>query len=392
MPLAVIVLGLAIFAQGTSELMLAGLLPMIAPDLGVTIPEAGLLISGFAVGMLVGAPVLAVLTLRLRRRTALAWFLGAFVLAHVAGALAPGYGLLMASRVVAAVVYAGFWAVASVTAIGLVPADRRAKAMAVVAGGLTVAMVVGLPLGTLIGEWLGWRAAFWAVAGATAVVGVAVVATVPAGVADPQRRPRIADELRTMRNPRLWLAFSTNSLTTAATLVVFSYIAPMLIEDTGLPPGAVPAVLALYGLGTLIGITVAGRTADAHPSGTLVVALGGLAAVSVVLGLVIGEPVLAVTAVGLLGLASFATNPALNARVFALAGDAPTMAAATNVSAFNVGITVGPALGGVLIGAGFGYPALTWAAAALALLGVATVVALGRTGAEVAPADGTLVR
>ena len=288
----------------------------------------------------------------------------------------------MASRVVAAVVYAGFWAVASVTAIGLVSADRRAKAMAVVAGGLTVAMVIGLPLGTLIGEWLGWRAAFWAVAIATAVVGIAVVATVPAGVTDPERRPRITDELRTMRKPRLWLAFSTNSLTTAATLVIFSYIAPMLIDGTGLTPAAVPAVLALYGLGTVIGITVAGRTADAHPSATLATALGAIAVVSVVLGLGLGVPVLAVIAVGLLGVASFATNPALNARVFALAGDAPTMAAATNVSAFNLGIIVGPALGGALIGAGFGYPALTWAAAALAVLGLGTVFALGAPVAE----------
>jgi DHA1 family chloramphenicol resistance protein-like MFS transporter len=165
MPLAVYILGLSIFAQGTSELMLAGLLPGMAADLGVSIPDAGLLISAFALGMLVGAPLLAVATIRLPRRTVLLSFLAIFALSHVAGALTADYAVLFATRVVGAFVYAGFWAVAAATAIGLVPVNARAKAMSVLAGGLTVATILGLAAGTVIGLLLGWRADFLAVAG-----------------------------------------------------------------------------------------------------------------------------------------------------------------------------------------------------------------------------------
>jgi DHA1 family chloramphenicol resistance protein-like MFS transporter len=376
MPLAVVVLGVAIFAQGTSELMLAGLLPMIVTDLGVSVPQAGLLISGFAVGMLVGAPLLAVATLRLPKRTALLGFVGAFALAHVVGALAPNYAVLMTSRILAALVYAGFWAVATVTAVGLVPLDRRARAMAVVVGGLTVAAVAGLPLGTLIGEQWGWRAVFWTIAAMTAAAGVGIRLTVPAGVDDREQRPSIGAELRAMRNPRLWLAYSTNALCTAAVLVVFSYLAPMLVEITGLPVGAVPAVLGLYGLGTVAGIAVASRTADAWPTATLLTSLGALAVLALVLHVVIGSAIPTVITIGLFGMAAFAANPVLNARVFDLAGEAPTLAAATNISAFNLGITVGPALGAAIIGAGLGYGALTWASVVAAVLAMGSVVAL----------------
>ena len=376
MPFAVVVLGVAIFAQGTSELMLTGLLPMIVADLGVSVPQAGLLISGFAVGMLVGAPVLAVATLHLPRRTSLLGFVSAFAAAHAVGALAPGYGVLMVTRVVAAVVYAGFWAVATVTAAALVPAERRARAMALVAGGLTVAAVAGMPLGTLIGEQWGWRAAFWTIAAMSAAVGVGIRLSVPADAADPGPRPAVAAELRAMRNPRLWLAYSTNALTTTAVLIVFSYLAPMLVEVTGLSSVAVPAVLGLYGIGSVMGIALASRTADRWPMPTLLGALAALAALAVVLGAGLGSPVVAVTTIGLFGVAAFATNPVLTARVFDLAWQARTLAAATNVSAFNVGITVGPAIGAAIIGAGLGYVALTWASAAAALLAAGTVAAL----------------
>ncbi|MGI5127407.1 Cmx/CmrA family chloramphenicol efflux MFS transporter [Pseudonocardia sp. CA-107938] len=376
MPLAVVVLGFAIFAQGTSELMLAGLLPMIVTDLGISVPQAGLLISGFAVGMLVGAPILAVATLRLPKRTSLLGFVGAFALAHAVGALAPNYAVLMASRIVAALVYAGFWAVATVTAVGLVPRDKRARAMGIVVGGLTVAAVAGLPLGTLVGEQWGWRAVFWTIAVLSAAAGVAIRLTVPAGVDDRDERPSVGAELRAMRNPRLWLAYSTNALMTTSVLVVFSYFAPMLVEVTGLPAGAVPAVLGLYGLGSVAGIALASRTADGWPTATLLVSLGALAVLAVVLNVVLASAIPAVITIGLFGMACFASNPALNARVFDLAGEAPTLAAATNISAFNLGITVGPAVGAAIIGAGLGYGALTWASAVAAVLAVGSVVAL----------------
>jgi DHA1 family chloramphenicol resistance protein-like MFS transporter len=374
MPIAVYVLGLAIFAQGTSELMLAGLLPELATDLHVSIPDAGLLISAFAVGMLVGAPVLAVVTLRWPRRTALLVFLAIFALSHVAGALTPNYEVLLATRVIGAFVYAGFWAVAAVTAIGLVPVTSRAKAMSVVTGGLTIATIVGLPAGTVIGQHLGWRSAFWAVAALSTLAMGGVVATIPSGRPDPESVPRLSSEVRAMANPRLWLSYCTTALVTGAILVIFSYLAPLLTETTGLPPDAVPGVLALYGVGSLIGIILGGRTADATPFRTLSVGITGVTAFSAVLALWTTVPVVAIGAIFLLGGFGFGTNPALNARVFSLADRAPTLATAINFSSFNVGITVGPWLGGLAINAGSGYRTLGWIAVALGVVALGTVV------------------
>ncbi|MFI7065730.1 Cmx/CmrA family chloramphenicol efflux MFS transporter [Kribbella sp. NPDC050124] len=377
MPLAVYVLGLAIFAQGTSELMLTGLLPEIAADLKVSIPAAGLLISAFAVGMLVGAPILAVATLRWSRHATMLVFLTVFALAHVAGALTPGYGVLLATRIVAAFVYAGFWAVAAATAIGLAGPDARAKAISIVAGGLTIAGIVGLPAGTVIGQHLGWRAAFWAVAGLSAIAMAGVIATIPRGRSG--RTPEIRQELRAMTNPALWLAYSTTALSTGAILVVFAYLAPLLTDATGLSAGWVPIVLALYGVGALAGITIGGRTADARPFTTLRIGLIGVIAACALLAVWTGTAWVAVPAVVVLGGFGFANNPAVNARVFAEAESAPTLAAAFNVSAFNVGITVGPWLGGLAIDAGTGYGAMGWIGVALGLLALATVLVASRT-------------
>ncbi|WP_371402328.1 MFS transporter [Kribbella sp. NBC_00662] len=374
MPIAVYVLGLSIFAQGTSELMLAGLLPELATDLQVSIPRAGLLISAFALGMLVGAPVLAVLTLTWSRRTALLAFLTVFALTHIAGGLTPNYTVLLVTRIVGAFVYAGFWSVAAVTVMSLVSSDTRARAMSIVTGGLTVATIVGLPLGTVLGQHLGWRSAFWTVAGLCVLAMVGVVATVPGDRPNPATAPRLADELRVLVNARLWLAFGTTALVTATILVVFSYLAPLLTQITGLPASAVPGVLALYGLGSFIGITVGGRFADALPFHTLFISITGLVILSALLAVVTSTPVAAVAVIALLGGFGFAANPALNARVFSLAGEAPTLATATNFSAFNVGITVGPWLGGLAIDAGAGYPALGWIAVATGLAALATVL------------------
>lgn len=372
MPLAVYVLGLAIFAQGTSELMLAGLLPELSTDLGVSIPQAGLLISAFALGMLIGAPVLAVITLRWPRRNSLLAFLAVFVAAHIVGALTSEYWVLFATRVVSAFVYAGFWALAATTAVQLVPANARGKAMSIVAGGLTIATIVGLPAGTVIGQHLGWRAAFWSVAALSALSMIAVLAKIPGG--RPTEVPQLRTELRTMANPRLWLSYSTTALSTGSLMAVFPYLAVMLPDTTKVTQAWVPAVLALYGLGALIGISVGGRTSDSHPFRTLYVGAAGMTLIAAALALTAKLPGPVIVLVFLLGAFGFATNPALNTRVFSLAGAAPTLATATNFSAFNVGITVGPWLGGIAIGAGLGYASIGWIGAALGAAMLATVV------------------
>jgi DHA1 family chloramphenicol resistance protein-like MFS transporter len=265
--------------------------------------------------------------------------------------------------------------------VSLVPENARGKAMGIVAGGLTVATIVGLPGGTVIGQHLGWRAAFWAVAALSALAMAGVLATIPGGRPDPDNMPRLRNELRAMANPRLWLAYSTTALSTGALLVTFSYLGAMLTGTTGLPEGWVPGVLALYGAGSLIGITIGGRTSDERPFGTLYTGITAAVVVSAALALSASTPALAVPLIVLLGAFGFATNPALNTRVFALAGDAPTLAAATNFSAFNVGITAGPWLGGLAIDAGLGYPSVGWIGAALgvAALGTVALAAARRT-------------
>ncbi|GAA1610758.1 MFS transporter [Nonomuraea maheshkhaliensis] len=390
MPLAVYILGLSIFAQGTSELMLAGLIPVLSDDLGVSVPEAGLLISAFAMGMLVGAPVLAIATSRWPRRTVLLAFTAIFVLTHVVAALTSSYGVLFATRVAGAFVYAGFWAVAASTAIGLVPVNARARAMSVLAGGLTVATVLGLSAGTMIGQHLGWRAAFWTVAAMSALAGIGVFVTIPGGrprpatkqpttpgaVADAAPGPvsGVVAELRALARPALWLAYATTAITTAALLASFSYLSALLIGTTGLDAAWVPAVLALYGVGSLIGITIGGRIADARPFPLLYAGITGVILTSAALAVSATTALIAIPLIFLLGAFGFGTNPALNARPFALARNAPTLAAAVNVSAFNVGITVGPWLGGLAIGAGLGYASVAWIGAAIGVAALGSVV------------------
>ena len=267
MPAAVWIIGFAIFAQGTSELMLAGLLPGLAADLNVTIPQAGLLISGFALGMFVGAPILAIATLRWPGKRALIVLLALFVVAHVVGALTASYVVLFVARFLGAFVYAGFWAVGGSTALALVPPARRGRAMSIVAGGLTVATVIGLPVGTSIGQHFGWRGAFWAVAALAALAIVAVLAKVPD--LRPETAPRVRDELRGLAAPRLWRSYGMTALATAALLGTFSYLGAMLVDTTGLDQRWVPAVLLIYGVGALIGIALGGRAADLRPHRSL---------------------------------------------------------------------------------------------------------------------------
>lgn len=382
LPLAVYVLGMTAFALGTSEFMLAGLLPDIASDLGVSVPEAGLLVSAFAVGMLIGAPLLAVATLWLPRRATMAGLLVVFVLGHVLGAVTDVYGVLFASRVVSALACAGFWAVGSATAISLVPADRRGRAMAVMVGGLTVANVLGVPAGAFVAQHFGWRAVLWCVAVCALLTMAGVLTLVPEGSNTTGTGPRLRAELRVYADGRVWLALVTTALVSAGIFAAFSYMAPLLTDAGGLTEAWVPGMLALFGVGSFIGITLGGRFADDHPFGTLYAGTGAVAAVLAVMALPVRGAVPLAVGVFLFGLAGFAVSPALNARVFALADGAPTLAGATNVSAFNLGNTIGPWLGGLSIDAGYGYPSVCWLGAGLSVAALGTVgvsAALSRT-------------
>lgn len=390
MPVGVWVLGLSVFALGTSEFMLSGILQPLARDMGVSIPQAGLLISAFAVGMVVGAPVLAAATLRLPRRTTLIALLSVFGLGQVAGAVAPSYGLLFASRVVSALACAGFWAVGAAVAVSLVPVTARARAMAIMVGGLSIANIAGVPAGSFLGQHAGWRSAFWAVAVLSAIGLVGVVTLVPH--TRPPRgadAPRLRAELRIYADKQVWLALLTIALNAAAVFALFSYLAPLLTDVAGLDEGWVPTVLGLFGLGGLIGTVIGGRIADAHLFGTM---YGGIAASTGVLALLalLADSAPAAVALALmLGVTSFTTAPALNARMFNVANAAPTLAGATTTASFNIGNTVGPWLGGLVIGAGWGYQAVAWTGAALAAAGVLATAAASRVQrrATTAPAS-----
>ncbi|MET9804539.1 Cmx/CmrA family chloramphenicol efflux MFS transporter [Streptomyces sp. NPDC006368] len=372
MPLAVYILGLSVFALGTSEFMLSGLLPPIAEDMHVSIPRAGLLISAFAIGMVIGAPLLAVATLRLPRKITLTALITVFGLGQVVGALAPSYGVLFASRVVSALACAGFWAVGAAVAIATVPVGARARAMAVMIGGLSIANVLGVPAGAFLGEHLGWRSAFWAVGAASAVALAGVLTLIPR-IPLPDEKPRLRRELTIYRDRQVWLAVVITALAAGGVFCAFSYLAPLLTDVAGLPAGWVPTVLALFGIGALVGTVIGGRVADAHLFGVLLSGITASTLFLAALAVFSSSPVAVVVLSFLLGVSAFYTAPALNARMFNVAGAAPTLAGATTTAAFNLGNTGGPWLGGAVIDADFGFQSTAWAGAAMTLLALAAV-------------------
>jgi DHA1 family chloramphenicol resistance protein-like MFS transporter len=253
-----------------------------------------------------------------------------------------------------------------------VPPERTARALAILLGGLTIANVVGVPAGTWLGQWLGWRAAFWAVAIVAAISLVGVLFLIPAGarITEP---PKLRNELRTFRNVRLWLSIATTVVYASAIFGTFSYAAPLITDVAGLPESAVSLVLLLFGVGSFLGNVIGGRFADRGALTNLHVSFIVIIAVLAALAAAAGSPIAAVALLFALGVAGFSAAAALNARVFQLAEDAPTLAGAVNTSAFNVGNTIGPWIGGAAISAGLGYRAPVWLGAAL------LVVALGLT-------------
>lgn len=365
LPAGVYVLGFGLFAMGSAEFLLAGVLPTVATDLHVSLSAAGFLITAFALGVVLGGPPFAVLSLRWPRRTALAATQAVFAASMAAGLLGD-YRVMLASRVVQGVAYAGYFAIASVTAIGLVTPDRTARASGVVVSGLSVAMVAGGPAGTLLGHLTTWRTGFWAVVALTTLGILTTLTAIPSSPKpplrpEPPRRepghvpgdvpgdgpgrgPRVAREVAALGRPVLWGMFGVTILTTAGYMITFNYLAAMLTEITGVPGVWVPGVLAIFGVGAFAGLSVGGRISDRRPHLAL---LGGAAAI-VLLSLVLAAAVrvvwVVVPVVLLLGVAAFVLNPAIYGRVFAIAADAPTLAGATTVSAFQLGISITPAL------------------------------------------------
>jgi MFS transporter, DHA1 family, inner membrane transport protein len=365
-------LAVGAFGIGVTEFAPMGLLPVIARDLHASIPAAGLLISAYAFGVVIGAPLMTLTTGRVPRRTLLIALAGIFTLGNLLAALSSSYAMLLVARLVTSFNHGAFFGVGSIVATSLVPAERRAGAVASMFMGLTVANVVGVPLATWAGEHMGWRASFWGIAG----LGVATIAalrlTLPALPA-PDGGDALA-ELRVLGRRSVLSALALTVVGSSAMFTVFTYIAPILREATHASLGFVTAMLILYGVGLTIGNGLGGRFADRSVDRTLIVTLASLAAILFAFALLM--PFAAPTAIliFLWGVASFALVPPLQVRVMTAAADAPNLASAMNIGAFNLGNAIGAALGGGVIAAGLGYPAVALAGAAASATGLAALV------------------
>ncbi|MFH9738663.1 Cmx/CmrA family chloramphenicol efflux MFS transporter [Streptomyces roseolus] len=348
LPLPLYPLALAVFAMGTSEFMLAGLLPDLARDLGVGIGAAGSLTSAFAVGMVVGAPLVAVFARRWSGRAGLLVSVLVFLAAHVVGAVTDSFPVLLLTRIVAALANAGFLALALAAATAMVPPDRKARALAVLLGGTTVATVVGVPGGALLGELAGWRAAFWAVAALCVPAAIGILWGGPGGGGRGEQRPLRA-EFRVLRAPGLVRVMVLAALVNAATFGSFTYLAPVVTGTAGLSASWVSVALVLFGVGSFAGVTVAGRLADRHAGRLL--AFGGplLLCGWVVLSGLADRPAGLLGVLLLQGALCFAVGGTVIAGILYQAGGAPVLAGAYATAALNVGAVAGPLSAGLVV-------------------------------------------
>ena len=336
LPLVVHVLAVGTFLMLTTEFVVAGLLPEIAGDLQVTVAQAGLLITVFAVGMVVGAPAMALLTRRLPQRTTLVLALVVFAAGHVVVALGAGFVLLLAARFVTAFATGAFWSVASVAATRAAGPGASARALGLVGAGGMLANVVGVPLGAFAGQLSGWRGPFWALA----VLALAAVPLIPRQVPREEDGPESASlrsELRAMRSGRLWLVLTACATTTGGVLSAYSYVSPLLTDRAGIAAVLVPLVLVGFGVGSLIGTVVGGRLGDVHPHATTIAVAASTTVVLLAICLLSAYAVPTVLLVVLLGLLGLSANPVLSALAVRFAGVAPTLGVAMSVAAYNLG-------------------------------------------------------
>ncbi|QGH70654.1 MFS transporter [Pseudactinotalea sp. HY158] len=369
-PIAILALALGSFGIGTTEFVIMGMLPQVGGDLGVDVATAGQYVSSYAIGVVVGAPLLTAATVRLPRRWTLVGLLGLFVVGNLLSALAPGHLALLATRFLTGLPHGAFFGVAVLVAASLVGPHRRGRAMATVLLGLSVANVVGVPSGTYIAQQFGWRWTF----GAIALIGLAAMTVVAAFA--PRQDPAAAStgsiraELGAFARPQVLLTLAVVVFGLGGLFASYSYVAPMLTAVTGLADSTVPWVLVLVGIGMTAGSLVGGRLADLSTLGTLAAGLALVVAVLLGLAVFLASAPAAIALLFLLGFASLGMGPAIQMRVIDHAGGAPTIVSAGVQSAFNMANTIGAWLGGAVIAAGAGLRAPNVVGAALALTGL----------------------
>lgn len=384
--MALLALALGGFCLGLTEFVAMGLLPDVAHDLlpgdyarssPDAISKAGWMITSYALGVVVGAPTIAASTARLPRRRLVVGLLALFVVGTTASALAPSFGLLIVARFVAALAHGAYFGAAGLLASALLGPGNEGRGFAVVLGGLTTANIFGVPLITVLGQAAGWRAAYLAVAGLFAATLLAVVAVVPEMPAAPGGSPRA--ELAAFRLPKVWLVAAFVAIGSSGFFAVNSYIAPVTTHVAGLSASAVPWVLAMMGVGMTVGNALGGIAADRNLRRSILFGFAGVAAAALLFALVAHNPVGLFVSAFLVGTAALFIAPPLQAQLILAAPGAQLMGAAVNQSAMNVANAAGAAIGGAVIGAGFGYLSAAWAGLALTLTGLClAVLSLGR--------------
>lgn len=355
------------FAIGTTEFAAMSLLPYIADGLGVDTPTASHVVSAYAIGVVVGAPLIAVFAARFSRRLTLVWLMAAYALANIMSALAPSYEWLLAFRFVSGLPHGAYFGVAALVAASLVPQEKRTQAVAMVMIGLTVANILGVPLATAIGQVVGWRFGFGVTGFLALATCVLVFAFAPRDPARPEAKP--LRELGALRHRQVWLTLGVGAIGFGGIFAVYSFTSSIMLEVTQAPPAAIPVVMAIFGVGMTLGTLLAARAADRAQMPTAVGLMVGTLLVLLVFPFLAGNLVtlsMAIFAIG--ALTSLAT--VLQTRLMDVAHDAQTLAAALNHAAFNFANALGPWLGGVVILAGYGLTSVAWVGAGLCALGL----------------------
>lgn len=372
MPRALLALAVGAFGIGCTEFAVIGLLPQISADLGVGVPAMGLLITAYAIGVVIGAPVLTMLSSKLTTRQTLIALMGVFFAGNVLSAVAPTYQLLVVARVITAFAHGSFFGVGAVAARRVVAPEKATQAISLMFVGLTVANVAGVPLGTWVGQHAGWRWVF----GGIAAIGVLTVLALRAYLPADQVRIDLAHELGAFRRRRVWAGLGITTIGFGSLFAVYSYISPILTGVTGLSGGAVTGVLVLFGVGTTVGTLAGGRFGDRWGMRVVAVGLLIVAGLMAVFTVTSAHPVAAVITLVLFGTVAFALGPIVQNMIIEAAGTSGSLVSAANQGAFNIANAIGAGLGALVIEQGFGYLAPMWVAAGLALAGAALAVVL----------------
>ncbi|SBS26088.1 Inner membrane transport protein YdhP [Marinomonas spartinae] len=369
-------LAMGAFGIGVTEFSPMGMLPVIAGDLGVSIPTAGMLISAYAFGVLIGAPVMTLLCANMPRRRLLVLSMGIFTVGNAISAMADSYSALMVGRIITSLNHGMFFGIGAVVATNIVPPNKRAGAVAAMFSGLTIATIGGVPLASFIGTAFGWRSAFWGIAAIGVMVMVALRVSLPPLV--NQEKANIRNELTVLGKGPVLAALLLTVVGASSMFTVFTYIVPILQQETHESTAFVTAMLVLYGAGLAVGNILGGRYADRSLYGTLIASLIAAILLLVIFALVMSSPVMVVPLIFLWGVASFAVVPPLQSLVVHEASEAPNLASAMNIGAFNLGNAIGAALGGGVISMGLGLPAVALAGAGTTALGLFMVLVLKR--------------